>query len=268
MNRSTWPSLVAAAAILAGCAGCGTLVQGDLADSDLGLPQHNPGPENPPTVSFDVGSFDRYVWRGLILTDGPVLQPGLTVGRGPLSVNVWGNMDLDDVNGNGGQFNELDITLAWEKRLGKCDLSVGVINYNFPNTPAVTTTELYVGAGFDVPAQPAVKIFFDVAETNGTYLTLDAAHAFSSEYDDPVGWKLTLSTGIGWGSAEHNSLYFGADTDGATDFHVGLAFAVTIDGKWTLSQNIVYTSVVDDQLRDMVVKDGYAAYGMSLTVEF
>lgn len=262
-NPQSSAALCLTAAVLAGSVLCTreALGQTDFMGNALAT-------EDSLTVSFDVGSFNRYIWRGLILTDGPVLQPALTVGRGAWSVNVWGNLDLDEVNGNGSQFNELDITFGWEKTSGPYNFSTGLINYNFPNTAVVTTTELYAGAGFDVPMQPAVTAFFDVEEAQGIYLTFDIAHAFSSDYDEPVEWEFALATGIGWGSSEHNNLYFGSDTDGVTDFHVGLNFAVTIDKKWTLSQSIIYISVVDEQFQGMVATDHSAVYGMALTVEF
>ncbi len=247
----------------------GALPAGELgfADPPGGFPEELPE-DAEMSVTFELGTFDRYVWRGLRLTDGPVLQPSVTVSRGALSANVWGNMDLDNVNGNESQYNEIDVTLGYEYERGPFGLTASLINYNFPNTLGATTTEFCIAASFDVPSQPAVSIYLDTVETLGSYTTLGLSHAFSSEYENPVAWELTLGVGIGWGSAEHNELYFGSAVAAATDFHGGLVFAFKLHDKWTVSQSIMYLSVVDDELREVTEKSDTAAYGMVLTVEF
>ncbi len=283
MKRSIGLHRSVAALLLGAClVGCSTLGgadiaggglsspggRADLTGSGLSLPQDEFSSGDPLSVAFDTGSFDRYVWRGLILTDGPVFQSSVTVSRGPLSVNVWGNMDLDDANNNQAEFNEIDVTLAYAKTYGPCDLSASVINYNFPNTAAGATTELHVGVAFDVPAEPTVAMYYDVDQAQGAYVTLDVGHSFSSEYANPMAWELALGTGIGLGSADYNGLYYGASTASATDFHVGLAFAVKIHDKWTVSQNVIYTTIVGADFRAVIADDDTVAYGMVLTVEF
>ncbi len=230
--------------------------------------QEDSPPATVPDLTFDVGSQDRYVWRGLVLTDGPVLQPAVTVESSGFSVNVWGNFDLDQVNSNQGEFNELDVTLGYSKQLSILDLSTGVINYNFPNTASESTTELYAGVQFDVPFQPAIKAYFDVDEARGTYLTMDVGHSFGSDYGNPTEWEFALGLGFGWGSPEHNKLYFGAETDGVTDIHVALAFSIEIYEKWTVAQSITYSVVADDGLRSVVEKDQNVVFSLGLSVEY
>ncbi len=269
-TRATVVQLISGIVLLLcpGLTGCVPPGGAGFAEPELAQLQVEPTAAGPLSVSFDLASVDRYVWRGLILTDGPVIQPSVTVGDEDWSVNIWGNMDVDAANDNKSQFNELDVTLGWGKELGKYALSASIVNYNFPNTPATTTTELCLGIAADVPAQPAVEVYFDLDEAQGTYIVLNIGHSFGSEYHNPMKWELTLDTGIGWGSAEHNILYFGSATEGMTDFHLGLAFAVKIHDKWTVSQNIINTSVMDEQLRATVAKDRVIAYGIVLTVEF
>lgn len=64
-------------------------------------------------VGADAAVMSKYVWRGILLTDDPVLQPSLTVGCLDVSINILGSMDLTDVNDNGKEFNELDFTIDY-----------------------------------------------------------------------------------------------------------------------------------------------------------
>ena len=46
------------------------------------------------SASISLTFPSRYVWRGLLVTDGPVAQPVVEVEHRGFFVNVWGNMDL------------------------------------------------------------------------------------------------------------------------------------------------------------------------------
>jgi hypothetical protein len=65
------------------------------------------------TLGADASVFSSYVWRGLSLTNKPVLQPDLYVtfpaGKASVTVGGWANIDLgkyddpeDDISESGG----------------------------------------------------------------------------------------------------------------------------------------------------------------------
>ena len=87
------------------------------------------GPNSSASLSFAL--LNRYVWRGLLLTDGPVIQPEVEVTHRGFFVNVWSNLDLDDVNGNEREINEVDLTFGYDHDLGLASISGGVVHYTF-----------------------------------------------------------------------------------------------------------------------------------------
>ncbi|MCP5118832.1 MAG: hypothetical protein GY953_49095, partial [bacterium] len=163
-----------------------------------------------PEFSADAAFFSQYNWRGLVVTDGPVLQPALTMTYAGFSANVWGNLDLDDANDLAGKFNEVDLTFSYSRSAGKAELSAGVINYIFPNIPADATTEIFGAIGFDVPLNPSFGAYFDVDEVDGTYLTADVSHTVDfPKTSSGVATAFTLGTGLGWASENYALGYFG-----------------------------------------------------------
>lgn len=98
------------------------------------------------SLALDVTYNGKYVWRGINTVDGDVLQPSGTLRYGGLSFNVWANMDLDNVNGQSGDFTEIDLTLDYTWSMDFVDLSVGRIYYTFPHSgQAPSTIEIYAG---------------------------------------------------------------------------------------------------------------------------
>ncbi|MBI4800069.1 MAG: hypothetical protein HY794_15340, partial [Desulfarculus sp.] len=48
------------------------------------------------SVDLTVPYYSKYLSRGALTVDDPVLQPGLTVAAHGFSFNVWGNYNLTD----------------------------------------------------------------------------------------------------------------------------------------------------------------------------
>ena len=93
----------------------------------------------PLTLDATLDLYSAYVWRGCVITDEPVYQPGGSVGydmgdSGSISAGVWANFDFTDANNTThfGGLNELDYTLSYAKDLGDFSLEAGHIWYTFP----------------------------------------------------------------------------------------------------------------------------------------
>jgi hypothetical protein len=110
------------------------------------------------TLTVDSTFNSRYVWRGIRVVDGPVWQPSVAFGWKGLTLSVWGNMDLTNVNREQHHFTELDFTLDYTWSWDKLKLSLGTIHYRFPNTVFSSTTEVYGGIGLDVPLSPTRRL--------------------------------------------------------------------------------------------------------------
>jgi hypothetical protein len=101
-------------------------------------------------VDFEITAdfFSKYIWRGQNLNDDPVFQSGFSASYRGLTAAIWGNMDLTNINGNSGDFSELDYCLDYSSEvpgIKGVGYSIGAAYYTFPGTTTKDTTELYWG---------------------------------------------------------------------------------------------------------------------------
>jgi hypothetical protein len=206
-------------------------------------------------IGVDVSAdfYGKYIWRGQNLSDDPVFQPGVSITWGKLTAGFWGNMDLTNINGNSGDFSEVDYSLDFSDDFSGIDrlsYSVGVIYYDFPGTSVPDTTEVYWGLGFDVLSNPTITVYHDVDEADGTYINLGFSHSFDEIGkigDTPVGME--LGAGIGWGSSKYDRYYWGMGGSKMQDLSFSVAFPVEVVG-WTVTPSLNYVTLLSSAIRD------------------
>jgi len=206
-------------------------------------------------IGIDVSAdfYGKYIWRGQNLSNDPVYQPGLSVTWGKFTAGFWGNMDLTNINGNSGDFSEVDYSLDYSDGfpgIDKLSYSVGVIYYDFPGTSVPDTTEVYWGLGLDVLSNPTITVYHDVDEADGTYVNLGFSHSFDEIVkigDTPVGME--LGAGLGWGSSRYNKYYWGVSGGKMQDLSFSVAFPVEVIG-WTVTPSLNYVTLLSSAIRD------------------
>ncbi len=221
------------------------------------------------SVSGDITVASKYVWRGLILTDEQVLQPSLTVARKGLSLNLWANTDLTDINGTSGEINELDYTIDYSFSLDKADFSVGLIQYTFPHTGFEPTTEIYASAGLSVLLSPAVSVYYDADEVGGLYGTFGVSHSFPlGEVVKGISPSLDLSGSIGYATSDWNEGYYGVSSSGLVDLLLTASLSVPIDENLSVGPFVSFSQVIDSELQDAVADDHATFFGVTLSLAF
>lgn len=143
--------------------------------------------------SFDVGGdlVSAWVWRGKF-NDGASIQPQMTVGYGPVSLNAWGSTTFD------GDRKEIDLTLAFRK----AGFTAEIIDYYYPGHGRFFTWEkgktchqLELGAGYNFGEKTRVPISLmwytfiagDDLDANGEYRHssyLEIAYGFRAKEVD------------------------------------------------------------------------------------
>ena len=216
------------------------------------------------SISVDAAVMNKYIWRGILLTDGAVLQPSLSIGIGGASFNIWGNMDLSDVNGNEYKLNEVDYTGDYTFSLDSLSLSVGFIHYTFPNTDFDSTTELYVGLGLDTVLSPSVTYYQDIDLIEGAYLSIGGGHSV------PLGedYSLDLGAALGWGSEEHNAFYYGAEVSGFTDFLVSASVTIPLNDLISITPTAGYSFLIEEDIRDAFEDPDNPLFGVAISLSF
>ena len=112
------------------------------------------------SVGVTTDLLSKYIWRGQNVVDDWVLQPSVSVGYKGLTASVWANLDLMGDWVDDGEISEVDYTLDYSNTFGGQDVlgySVGMIYYDFPNTPWEATTEVYGGLTAALPLSPTIR---------------------------------------------------------------------------------------------------------------
>lgn len=190
-----------------GLVATGALAFGLLATAAVGLAE-----EDKPTADFTVGAYSQYIWRGYELSkDSVVIQPSLTVGYKGFSVNLWGNLDTDQVGMDTESFNwnETDLTLAYDGSYEKLGYSVGYIYYDLDGFE--DTQEVFAGLSLDVLLSPSLTFYKDIANVPGWYATFGISHAV------PLSSDIALDLGAQAGYLDDDADY--------SEFHDGILSA-------------------------------------------
>lgn len=197
--------------------------------------------------------FGKYVWRGQNLDDDPVFQTGITARYEGLTAAIWGNLELTDINGNGGDFSEVDCSLDYSGSLPGVEgvgYSIGAIYYDFPGTKTKDTTELYWGLNFDLPLSPSIALYHDVDEAEGTYVSFGTTHSIEkiAELGPNLPVGLDLIASIGWSSGSYNKYYWGTAQSKLNDLDFSAAFPIEVRG-WQVIPSLTYVTLVSDDIR-------------------
>lgn len=217
------------------------------------------------TAALDINS--AYVWRGLTFNDGLVLQPSMDVSAGGFGFNVWGNFDVDDYDDtlDSNEFSEVDLTASYSHALGPVEVSVGIIEYLFP-AGGDSTTELFVGAGYEIGAGFSVsaELYYDIDQVEDYYATLGVGYAI--DFNDALGMELGAM--ISYAGEDFASIYGGGTDSGFFNYGLSAALSYSVSEALSVGVNInVADSVDDDVLPDSSV-DTTVYGGASISYSF
>src|SRR4030042_4302561 len=162
-------------------------------------------------IAFGLTSdfYSKYVWRGQLLNDDFVYQPGISASYKEFTFSLWGNVDLTNYGGNSGEFTEYDLIIDYSGKFSeesKVGYSIGTIHYHFPSISATDTTEIYWGFNFDAPLSPAIKVYHGLCNENGTYINFGLGHTIEkiATFSSGCYCGLQLGANLGWGSSTYN----------------------------------------------------------------
>ena len=147
-----------------------------------------------PLLAADVGVHSAYVWRGISLTNRPVVQPAVSLSLpafgGAWTVGGFASIEparydgLRDLSQSGGaaamDVAEYDAWLEYGRSVGPMALTLGATTYRFPNasgsTAASNTVEAYGTVALAVPLSPTVGVWYDVDAVRGAYVEASVSH--------------------------------------------------------------------------------------------
>ncbi len=133
------------------------------------------------SLTVDVAS--AYVYRGLTLNDGAVVQPGLElVVPGGLTVGAWANLDVEDYGGilAKGEFSEVDLSLSYALPVELLDVLIGYTELLYPMGGVPADREMTAALGGSAgPVDLGAGLYYGVGGgiRNDLYLELSVGSA-------------------------------------------------------------------------------------------
>ncbi len=221
----------------------------------------------PLDINAELPLYSKYVWRGGVITNDPVLQPSLSTDIMGFGVGFWANLDLTDYNGTETKFNEIDWTLNYGMPLPLLDLNFGLIYYSFPNTEADATAEIYATGSAHVLLRPTLEIYYDFKEIDGAYVNASVSHGV------PLNPSLNLELGasLGFGDGDYNKGYFGAGNAGANNFLLTAGVPFHPAPMFTITPSLNYSTLLGDSKDAVDAANGEADaffFGISAAFRF
>jgi len=188
-----------------------------------------------------------YVFRGVTLNDGFVMQPGAELSGfpidekyGALAVGIWANYDINDM-GSGQEFSEVDYYISYSLPVEIVDIGLTYTEYTYPGA-----------SGGDSDREVTLSLGKELG-TNGFYSSISFNYGLGGaiegelyvlgglSYETSLTEKLSASAGVTVGYLQ--------DDDGPSGFNdatasVGLGYA--LNDNWSLSGGLTYIAQLDD----------------------
>lgn len=203
-------------------------------------------------VSAYVDFASAYVFRGVTLNNGPVMQPGVEVSGfpideqyGSLAVGIWANYDLQKVGGEGRDFSEIDYYLSYSLPVETLDVSVGYCEYDYPNSLDDNDRELSLSIGSALGTNglyASISMYYGIDGAIDEDLYIEGALDYEMELSD----ALSASAGVTVGYLETD----GAENDGFHNATASVGLGYAIDENWSVSGGLTYIAKLDDAVLD------------------
>jgi hypothetical protein len=221
-------------------------------------------------VSLGLAFNTKYVSRGFLTTDGPVLEPTASVSYKGLSLTAWNNTNLTHMPSCAHGCSEYDYTLAYAWKAGNLDYSVGTIYYQFVHAEARSTLEVFGSICFGGALSPRITVYQDVHVNYGAYVTGAISHTFEDVWKprDGVAMDIALSGQVAWGSAGQNDFNLGVKKPGPADAIISAGVPFRIGEHLTITPAANLTFVLDDDIRARVPHPTVFFYGITTTYCF
>lgn len=209
--------------------------------------------DNGVNVYLDGTYLSRFVWRGEMWTDDPVLWQTTTVTwKGFRSYNFF-NVDLTDINDDKFQCNEYDFILDYTFSFNRFSIAPGVLHFSSPTDFFEPTTKITLQVKTDFFLNPGLRIRVDPEKSRGSYYILDVSQRYMLPSSTiPIDFYGSL----GASQPRYYRRYLDSTTV-LTDLLLGISIPLPVGYDFILSPLVEFTSLLDSSVRDAQDEHGY-----------
>ena len=224
--------------------------------------------------SASLGVFDKYLWRGIDLSDSTeVVQGAAEVSTSGFTLTVWGNAQLEDDGAyDGGEINEVDVTLDYSVDVADLlSLSAGNITYILKDIP--DTNEAYLGATLNTLLAPTFTVYWDwdQAKENGLFYTAAISHTFEPCAHAAVNLGALVSYND---KNDYNVYYYDAATAAEKsysdwhNFELSAATEIKAGEQLTITPSLLYSTPISNEAKRAIDSEWLAGVTLTYSASF
>src|SRR5262245_34695453 len=215
------------------------------------------------TYGAEMDFNSGYVWRGLLLEDGPVWQPSAWISASGFTLTAWGNVAMTSASGDAGPKSG-GLTLTYNRDWEKLKIEAGLDAYTGQQTPDIEARNTMEGLmKLSYPAGP-LRIFtthaFDIWAYRGSYFG-----EAGLEYERQVtkNTEFRISARSGWASAKFNDAYIGVNKSAFNFVGVEVSGAYYLGPRMYFRPHIEFSSITDRRLRGQLAPANIVNFGLA-----
>ncbi len=220
------------------------------------------------TYGAEISFASQYIWRGIELSDGIVLQPDAWISAYGFTFEVWGNYVLNN-EPNQWEFNEIDLIPYYEYEWNNLTLQTGFEIFFYPNVDdEPSTVEFTAGLSYSIFENFNIftKHYFDIGEYNGAYYGT-AGIGYQGE-PEIVPFYIDSSIKLGWANSEFNEVNLEVSESALNVIIADLSIYYYPLDYLYLRPHIQFSSLLDDSLRDAADSPTIVSGGIAVGVEY
>jgi hypothetical protein len=219
------------------------------------------------TYGAEMDFNSNYVWRGLLLDDGPVWQPSAWISGFGFTLTAWSNVAMTSASGGAGlktggliltyerNWEKLRIEAALDAYMGQPSMDIEA------DIEARNTMESSLKMSYPVgPLRIFTTHAFDVLAYRGAYFG-----EAGLEYQRQVtkNTEFTISTRSGWASSKFNDVYIGVNKSAFNFVGVGVSGAYYLGQRMYFRPHFEFSSITDGRLRGQLVPSNIVNFGVA-----
>ena len=209
-----------------------------------------------------------YVWRGIVLTNGPLIQPSAWISASGFTVIAWSNLALDRTSDRARlQDTSVMVTCARDWKKLRIEPAIeAYLNRQPEDIDSSNTMEGSLKLSF---AAGPFRVFtihaFDMLAYKGAYFG-----EVGLGYERHFTKRTELAVGIrsGWASSKFNDVYIGLDKPAFNFMGAQGALTYHLRPHLYLQPHCEFSRIADRQLREYLSSPTVVNLGLAIGIEF
>ncbi len=218
------------------------------------------------SAGVETETNSRYLWRGLIFSDGAVQQSTLWVTITDVTASVWFNHDIKSRSVNWG-LNEIDLSLAYSTSLKNLEIEPSLNYFGYPyQDESPGTAEIGLKVGYPVSL---IEIF-----TNHTLDIKEYPRAYYGEVgiayqvSPSERSSLEISATFGWASTQFAMAYTGEAPDQFQLASLIAGIDYYFSTRFYARPHIAYSSILTKAYETVTGSRDHWQLGLAIGAEF